>query len=565
MSNANYHPIVVRDERINSITTDLPIELRKAGSQNTYQSQNSNSASTTGITYNVTAPSENVVLDRHIKMSTKAAIKIGIAAGSVVVGSVCFKYGVTEALAAFPINNLITTATVSINTATMTVNTQDVFGVLSKMHDQEDFDMYHCPTMLDQKFKNFSDMPLESSSPFGSFLQSKGDITPRGAHPLDSFRIEKFLNNVSAAIVTEANTDAQITTALTCNDTANNRWVIDLVFTTVEPVLFLSPLIFGKSNNNSGLYGVNHFDLLLNLDTTAKRVFCSSSNIPMTVSLTSVSECKLLLNYITPQPSDLISPTNVVPFTDYQRYITADNTAINPRESKVISSNSTQFNSIPSKIYVCVRKQLNTMTLKDSNSFLAIKQVAIQFNNMSGILSSATQHDLFVMSKRNGLKQSVYEFFGKASTGNMSNKATAGSILILDPVDFGLPEYLTSGSTGNFNFQINVTCENTDGVAVTVELMILTQNDGVFITQNGQSTKQTALFTKDITAKATMAQFGESLDYVRKFSDGPSLTNVPLQNVSKSGAGAMSAGSLSAGSGAMSAGSYSRSALQRIH
>lgn len=569
MSNAvNFHPIVIRDERIQSITTDLPMELRKGGAHNTFQTQNATSMSTTGITFNVTPPSMDVVMDRHIKMSNRVTLRVAIPAGQTV-NSRVFKYGETESLSAFPMNSLIGTATLTINSATVTVNTQDIFGVLSKMHDQKDFDEYHCPTMLDQKFKKYSDMQLSQSNPLGSFEDSKSNIVPRGAHPLESFTIVR--SGTTPLTRTQADTEANIGTALTCTNT-DQSWVITLTYVTIEPLLFLSPLIYGKSNNNAGLFGVNKLDLQLNIDPTAKRVFCSSTSVPMTVSLVAIEDSKLMLNYITPQSSDLIAPSNVVPYTEYSRYITAQTgNTVAAGANATVTSNSLQLNSIPNKFYIVVRKQLQNMTCKDSDSFLRIDNCVTQFNNMSGLFSSATQHDLYLTSKRNGSKQSAYEFYGEVSVKEGIKKPTIGSVLVLNPIDFGIPEYLTAGSTGNFNFQVTVGIKNTDSVPVTYELMILTQNDGIFILQKGQAMKQTSIYSKTLVAEATMSQFGESADYIRNQTSGPSLSNVNLLNMVKSGSGsAKSGGAMSAGGPVMNSvyntgGDYTRRALSRLH
>jgi hypothetical protein len=280
----------------------------------------------------------------------------------------------------------------------------------------------------------------------------------------------------------------------------------------------------------------------------------------MTVSLTSVSDVKLHMCYISPQDTDLIAPTNVVPYCEYARYITSVGAVPASVGKSGIASNSIQLSSIPNKFYVVVRKRMSNMTVKDSNSFLPIKKVAIQFNNVASILSSASQHDLYKLSRKNGSKQSVYEFYGRASGADYVSKPTCGSIVILDPVDFGLPEIVAPGSTGSFNFQITVDVDNTDTVEEDCELLVVMEQSGVFITENGASSVQTALFTRKLVADATTEQFGESRDFIQKFTDDMTLVNVPLQNYTKSGSGVRSGGSM-----AKTAGDYSREALARIH
>ena len=69
--------------------------------------------------------------------------------------------------------------------------------------------------------------------------------------------------------------------------------------------------------------------------------------------------------------------------------------------------------------------------MKDANGFLAITNVNINFNNVSGILSNANQQDLYDMSVANGSKQNLYEFMGYATTGSGKVASTIGSIVVI--------------------------------------------------------------------------------------------------------------------------------------
>jgi len=81
------------------------------------------------------------------------------------------------------------------------------------------------------------------------------------------------------------------------------------------------------------------------------------------------------------------------------------------------------------------------------------------------------------------------------------------------------------------------------------------------LTEAGQSMKQTGLLTKELVVNSTMAQFGESSNYITSHNSGnggnvsaSSLRNVPLLNMKKGGAtsgGAFSGGARSGGSPAL--------------
>ena len=194
-----------------------------------------------------------------------------------------------------------------------------------------------------------------------------------------------------------------------------------------------------------------------------------------------------------------------------------------------------------------------------------MKSISINFNNVSGILASASVMDLYNMSVANGSKQDKYEFLGSATGITGFQVATTGSILVIDPSrDMNLPDYLSNGSVGQFSFQPTIGFVNTELDApgqtepgIKPELVIICEYNGLFITQAGQSMKQTGLLTKDVVMNSTMSQFGESSNYIKSFNrdngcnSNSTIRNIPLLNVKKAGGaksgGAMSGGAISGG------------------
>jgi hypothetical protein len=81
--------------------------------------------------------------------------------------------------------------------------------------------------------------------------------------------------------------------------------------------------------------------------------------------------------------------------------------------------NAIQLNMIPDKLIVFCRK-LNMITC-DSDSFLTIKNININFNNYAGLLSNMSQEQLYKASVASGLHMSWQEFSGLTmSTSNIS-------------------------------------------------------------------------------------------------------------------------------------------------
>jgi hypothetical protein len=287
----------------------------------------------------------------------------------------------------------------------------------------------------------------------------------------------------------------------------------------------------------------------------------------MNVTLTAMNDCYLNLNYLSTQASDLLASRNVVPFSDYSRFLTVSDQVFAANASHSINAHAVQLSQIPNRLYIVPSKPINSHTMKDSNAFLAIEGISVNFNNVAGILANANANDLYKLSVANGSKQDLYEFMGAASVADGVRKNTTGSILVINPArDLSLPDYLSNGSIGQYSFQANIRERNLDSVDITPEILIIAEYDGFFLTEAGQSMKQTGLLTKDVVVNTTMAQFGESSNYIESHNKAngsnlsvSSMRNVPLLNMKKSekSGGAYSGGAMSGG--AMSGGARARS------
>ena len=165
------------------------------------------------------------------------------------------------------------------------------------------------------------------------------------------------------------------------------------------------------------------------------------------------------MNFLSLQPEQYskISAKNVLPYLDMPRYlwqvgtVPALNQAGNPvtfitpaTQGTRVTFNNIQLNQIPDLMIICCRQQMSTQNWNNSNYFLAINGISINFNNQSGILSSANSTQLFLMSQKNGSSQTYTEWSGQGMSSNSVNgvgnlNSTIGSLLILNPsIDFSL-------------------------------------------------------------------------------------------------------------------------------
>ena len=223
------------------------------------------------------------------------------------------------------------------------------------------------------------------------------------------------------------------------------------------------------------------------------------------ITLKGFTSPTLLMNFMTlpTQMYDKIEPKNITTYNQYATYTFNNTQTITAGRTETVSSLSVQLNQIPQKIIIVARKKLTEQNWNDSNSFLCIKKISFNFNNNSGLLSSANTQQLFNMSKRNGIHQNYYEFSGTGvqvmSAASAENVKTTGSVLVIDPsLDLGLDAMYANGSGGQYNCQFNVDIFNQSGQNIAPEILMICVNSGVFITHNGQSEFKTGLFTQEM-------------------------------------------------------------------
>lgn len=511
---ADFKTVLIKDARLADITDQLSYAVHSGASSNTYQQFAAVSTSSSSMTFNVQIPSENIVVSREVLIQTDIDFTINIT--GVPAGSVAFNYGVQDALQAFPLNSLFTTASAQINNTNVSVNLQDVLPSILRLNNNRELYRYNgmCPVLPDQAYKQFSAGVAASNNPLGGWSNQSydGDLYPRGAYPM---KILTLLHQPAGGGGTDANPTS--TSAL-------DTWVITGRVNVTEPLLGLSPFVYGDAAyNKQGLVGINAMSFVMNIDSSCKRFFSTSSNAVLpsgasgyTVSLGTAgqanpfSNTKLLLNFLSTQPTDLISARNIVPYMDLPRYLSLQSSTgpLVSGATATLNSQNIQINQLPDYFIISVRKPMSTQTVKDSSSFLTINNISVNLNNTSGLLSSAVAQDLWRMSVNNHSQQSWAEFSGLTSTAANATGVgtpvfTTGSLLVLNPAyDLSLPDFLSSGSIGQYNFQFSINVTNNEGQTITPEICIICVNSGIFTTVAGSSNIYTGILTKQMVLDA---------------------------------------------------------------
>ena len=596
---SDFRTVLIEDSRIADITSTEVFGVQSSASQSTYQQFQAVSTSNSSIVFNVQVPSENIVIDRHLLLASQLAFQI--TATGVPIGDQVFQYGLTESLQAFPLNSLFTTIQSTINNVSVSTNLQDVLPMLMRMNDKRMLSRFNSltPSLPDSAWGKYADAPGSNSNPLAGYANASydEDFEPRGAFHLDELQIDRYVGGVFVdnSPISGATTDI---------------WKISIRVSLTEPFLALSPFINCEPDSSAGLVGVNNMSMVLNVDSSCRRLFSTANNsvvggnslvgyitnielgfpvAPQGGSSQAVGfqNTRLLFNFLSLQPEQYakISTKNVVPYLDYPRYLTTftSGTNIAPQASVTLTSPSIQLNQIPDLILITARIPMSSQNWNYSSSFLTVEGISVNFNNASGLLASATQQDLYNISYRNGSSQSYYEFRGSAdindnATGGVEAKATIGSLLVLNPVfDFSLPSYLSASSLGQYQFQFNLRVKNQfDFTIVQPEICIITMNSGIFATQQGTSQIFTGILTKEQVLRTKEQNPVPQLDSVEyKRLVGGKLQNRGMGNVMKMvkeygmkmpSGGAMSAGAMSGAGmcgGAISGGKKSASKLAK--
>ena len=226
---------------------------------------------------------------------------------------------------------------------------------------------------------------------------------------------------------------------------------------------------------------------------------------------------------------------NVVPYMEFPRYFSSPGTSITTGAVQTLVSNTYNLNQIPDKLVIFARIPSSTvLTPSDADTFLTIQSISINFNNNAGILSSASMADLYRYSVEAGSNQSWHEFCGQViSGGALANSTqtinvagqfipTVGSVLVLD---FGrhiqlIEDYYSPGSLGNFQVQFSINVFNQSAVTISPDLVLITVNSGVFVTERVQSSVYTGILTKQDVLDASQQEPYSQMMIKRKVGGG---------------------------------------------
>lgn len=530
---SSFRTVLIEESAIADLTPEETFGVYSGAAEKTLQKFLATSASNSSLIWNVQVPSENIVVSRHPLLQSDINFTITInngAVNNVPAGQLAFDYGSTDSFNAFPLQALMTNYSVMVNNTSITSNIQDILPQVCQMYDKRVLTRHNTttPALPDNSFGLYSTCVGTNNNPMGSAFDMcyDTDFQPRGSFALRGCFPARYIGG--------AYQDA----SLVSTGVATESWKIFIFATVAEPFLALSPFVDMGADNASGLIGVNTITLTCNIDGTAKRLWSTANSdlvgvalvpyitsivlgtsagagVPgiLSTSANGFENTYMLLEFLSINPSQAsrMSSKCVVPYMDMPRYITPSSNlaTITTLASTSLTSQNIQLNSVPDLFIICVRQQMSTQSWQYSSSFLTINSISINFNNKSGVLASANPQQLFNLSSKNGSCQTWQEFSGQTNGNTIAGAGvvipTIGSLLVLNPsLDFGLDDFLSASSLGQFNFMLTINVTNQFPYSVQPEVVVITANSGLFVCEAGVSQTYQGILSKQsvLDAKA---------------------------------------------------------------
>ena len=199
--------------------------------------------------------------------------------------------------------------------------------------------------------------------------------------------------------------------------------------------LLMSPLTLHQ--NETALANVNTMSLLMTYSKLSTDMFYSTNAMPAEATI-EIQNPELLIQYMSVDPGIVKIPPSVSYSYELpnvlknQQALTYTTTKF---EAQAVQTQNYRLNAMPSKIFLCSRAPLTSRTSPQTATFNSLGQnisgsavagISLSLGTREGLLSSATNQDLYRMAVRNGYQYSY-------------NRWIQNTVYIIDPVsDLGL-------------------------------------------------------------------------------------------------------------------------------
>ncbi|HEX9825846.1 MAG TPA: hypothetical protein VGA80_04545 [Flavobacteriaceae bacterium] len=471
-------PYIVQDPIV-ALKQTKEYFITKGARQTTHLPIPSISFSNSTIQFSAPPPSPDIIIDRIVQIGVP--FEITFKSANPPGGTPLLRYGTHDSLRAFPLSQIFQTVAVTFNNNTVSLNYNDLYPELFRYQERKTFETSEWSKTVTYPdcFQRYEDGVGTSRNALSGYNDSSLTEVKRGC-----FFVNIIKNDSDEAIVSAY----------------------------VQEPIFMSPFYFG-CDRKPGFFGLQTWNFTFNLDSKLERLWSHINTAPdHVVTSTSVkiggtvtgnvqeSLPTLYFSYYTPFPESMPPPINVYDYFDINRYPTDNNVVQAPNTEFTISSQNIQFNSIPKRIYLYARRKNSERTMMTTDTTAVIRQCVLNWDNLSGQFSSASQRDLYDISINNGFNGSWEDWLGMAGDSRFGTVATAGSMLCLEfGNDIVLKDDQAPGMNGTFQLQVTLTFFNVnpDVAGVTYTLYIVPIFEGVFSIGRNMAERSIGVVTAD--------------------------------------------------------------------
>jgi hypothetical protein len=468
--------VAVLDERV-ALKSARNFAVMKTGSTISYKQIPADGQDLTSINFNLDPPNPNTIVSRKVMVQFDFVLNFtGSSISST--GNLMDEYlGIDGAPRFSPLANITQVITANLNDTNVTLNTANVITAISRCNIKDSeyvMNMSTFPSMPDfyADYSNYVD--------FGGSMNVLGQIGTNGYYqPRGGWPMQVTLNNTTNATV---------------------------LFSTVEP-LWLSPFE-SIDDDVDGFHGLQTFKLQMVMIPNLSRVWSHNPSGNLTISGLTVTLQRKPVAYFTYISPGLLQniPRSLVynynPLIDYRTTIGPVGAGITcaPTPSSLIT-----FAAIPRRIYVFARKAVGTLTYSDTDTFLTVQNISIEYDNRQSLFAACTPQQLYSISQFNGLEMSWAQSW-----------LQTGGIFICD-VGRDLALVNDDEATGLSiakQFQVTFTGTNlTLEDMASVELYTVVSLDGLMTMEDNRAILQTSVVSKQDILTAKNGQ--EYAQYVR--------------------------------------------------
>lgn len=479
------------DPRIN-VGNERQFAILKGGSQITYKPVTSTSYSQSSITFSAPPPNNKSLVCSNIYIQMSFLINF---TGTTTSGNL-LHLGTFDGPASFPICKATQNLQLQLNNTVVTINYSDVYPMLFRYEQSLDLgrdDLTGTPDMLDE-FVNLGDWVN-----FGS-----------GRNPLAFY-------GENSARMTRGGFEMQVL--------SNTPTSAQVRYTVTEPLFVPGILNWNDQKLTSSLTNLITNDITFNMNNNPSNLWSHvppSDGGPSTLTDIQVTyndniAPKLLFCYISSDYLQVVPPTISYPYSAIDRYPTTVG-SITAGSSFNVVSNNIQLKSVPKCMYVFCRESNSALSEISTDSFAFLQNININWNNRDGLLGGATTHDLWHLSRKNGLNMSFPQW---------SNYLGSPLCVMFDE-DLGTGSNMleVSGVSGTYQLQMSANFKNISNRTINYTFYVVVISDGTLTISDNVAILSTSVVSKDDVFKANNETVYEDYGFYREMSGRGFLQNI---------------------------------------